>query len=76
LVSASYPSTHISSPMIISEWNFGSLSSIAHVDRTYSLLTQYVGQFRGIFHSSFKMLWHGAKFNSQNVSSVQFSTWQ
>ena len=31
LVSASYPSLRISSPAIISEWNFGSLSSMAHV---------------------------------------------
>ena len=76
LVSASYPSTCLSSPVIISEWNSG--VSLKHGTCWQDLPTSH--SIRGTvprhFRFVFQMLRSGTKCNSQNVSSVQFSTWQ
>jgi hypothetical protein len=71
LISASYLSARISSSMIISKWNFGSLSS--RVDGTFPLLTYQARHKWSVNAMHFQIIFHNAlnwpKWYPQHVSN-------
>jgi hypothetical protein len=66
------------SPIIISEWNFRSLSSTAHVDRTFPLLTYQTGHIWSVNPMHFQIIFHNAlnwpKWYSKHVNNVTNNT--